>query len=74
MITSTSQVKATVGATGTMLYLDTTSNQCYVANIGNCTPFLTRSQGDVASVPAVVDLDVMMLMVGSMQDLSTTRS
>jgi hypothetical protein len=40
------QVKALVGAVGTLLYVHTPSNQVYVANIGSVAPFLTRSQGE----------------------------
>jgi hypothetical protein len=40
------QVKATVGATGVMLYLDTASNKCYTARLGRAMPFAAASRGE----------------------------
>jgi hypothetical protein len=51
------QVKALVGAVGTLLYLHTPSNQVYVANIGNAAPFLTRSTGTWWAAGASVLID-----------------
>jgi hypothetical protein len=39
------QVKASVGATGTMLLLDVQTNKYHVARLGNSMPFTTASKG-----------------------------
>lgn len=39
------QVKAGVGATGTMLLLDTRSNRCHIARLGKSMPFATATKG-----------------------------
>lgn len=39
------QVKAGVGATGTMLFLDTQSNRCHIARLGKSMPFATARKG-----------------------------
>ncbi|KAF8063098.1 hypothetical protein HT031_003937 [Scenedesmus sp. PABB004] len=39
------QVKAGVGATGLMVYVDTRANSCTVARLGDALPFLAASKG-----------------------------
>lgn len=39
------QVKASVGATGTMVLLDIKTNRCHVARLGKSIPFATASKG-----------------------------
>jgi hypothetical protein len=39
------QVKAGVGATGIMLFINTRTNQCCVARLGNSMPFVAASKG-----------------------------
>jgi hypothetical protein len=39
------QVKAGVGATGIMLFINTRTNQCCVARLGDSMPFVAASKG-----------------------------
>lgn len=43
------QVKAGVGATGVMMYLDTRTNNCCIARMGDSLPFVAESKGKIAS-------------------------
>lgn len=39
------QVKASVGATGTMMLLDTSTNRCHMVRLGKAMPFATTTKG-----------------------------
>jgi hypothetical protein len=39
------QVKASVGATGTMMLLDISTNRCHMARLGKAMPFATTTKG-----------------------------
>lgn len=45
------KVKASVGATGTMMWLDTKTNRCHVVRLGKAVPFATASKGMTAAGP-----------------------
>jgi hypothetical protein len=45
------QVKAGVGATGIMLFINTRTNQCCVARLGDSMPFLAASKGAALKAP-----------------------
>jgi hypothetical protein len=49
------QVKAGVGATGTMMLLDTRSNRCHIARLGKSVPFATATKGTRRCLAAVSD-------------------
>lgn len=45
-----SQIKASVGATGVVVYIDTRNGICYASRLGASGPFVARSKGAFSNV------------------------